>query len=310
MKRQRPDSSLAARLARWWPSRAGLHPQRVQPGRAQASGEPVTEKTNCRRARSAPWRRRRASVKRRALGGLRRPRRRSTLNQLADDFNKSQDKVQRRGALAGRQLRRAAAASSRPVAGQQAAAGHRPAGGPRTCGCLVDTGDAAAGRGLPASRRVRLPRCSRRCGTTSPINDVFWPGYVDRVRAGPLLQRQTDFQKAGLDSTKPPRTLDELEKTARGPEEGGRSDKPPLALMMDSWFIEIWVNGAGASRGQQEQRPRRASPTKATFDNPGRPTRCSTGSRRWSTSGLAAGDPRHAGQHRPVPRRWPSRTRR
>jgi sn-glycerol 3-phosphate transport system substrate-binding protein len=97
------------------------------------------------------------------------------------------------------------------------------------------------------------------------IDDVFWPGYVD-VSEPVLYYNVNHFKKAGLDPDNPPKTLDELEHTARTLKEKGVTDKP-LALKMDSWFIESWINGAGATVVNKNN-GRDGIANKATFDNP------------------------------------------
>jgi sn-glycerol 3-phosphate transport system substrate-binding protein len=97
------------------------------------------------------------------------------------------------------------------------------------------------------------------------IDDVFWPGYVD-VSEPVLYFNVNHFRRAGLDPEKPPLTLDELEQTARAIKEAGITDRP-LALKMDSWFIESWINGAGATIVNKNN-GRDGISDKATFDNP------------------------------------------
>ena len=138
------------------------------------------------------------------------------------------------------------------------------------------------------------------------IDDVFWPGYVD-VSEPVLYYNVNHFKKAGLDSTKPPLTLDELEKTARTLKAKGVSSKPPLALKMDSWFIESGST-APARRSSTRTTAVTGPPTRRPSTTRS-PTRCTSGSTRCSTRAW----PRRSPTRRATSTstwRWPSRTRR
>jgi sn-glycerol 3-phosphate transport system substrate-binding protein len=184
------------------------------------------------------------------------------INSLADEFNKSQSKVhvevrsqgdnydellrKFQAGLASRQLPAIALVEDQNLR------------------VMVDTGAV-----LPAES------CQKADGSDFPvlpavrnyytIDDVFWPGYVD-VSEPVLYYNVNHFKKAGLDPERPPLTLDDLEATARTLKEEGVTEKP-LALKMDSWFIESWVNGAGATVVNKNN-GRDGIADKATFDNP------------------------------------------
>jgi sn-glycerol 3-phosphate transport system substrate-binding protein len=184
------------------------------------------------------------------------------INQLADEFNRSQSKVRVevrsqgdsydellrkfQAGLASRQLPAIALFEDQNLR------------------VVADTGAI-----LPAES------CQRADGSDFPVlpavrnyytlDDVFWPGYVD-VSEPVLYYNVNHFARADLDPEKPPLTLDELEETARKIKAAGVTDKP-LALKMDSWFIESWVNGAGATVVNKNN-GRDGVATKATFDNP------------------------------------------
>ncbi|MCB0977716.1 MAG: extracellular solute-binding protein [Acidimicrobiales bacterium] len=96
------------------------------------------------------------------------------------------------------------------------------------------------------------------------VNGVFWPGYVGLNQ--PILYiNAADFRQAGLDPDKPPRTLDELYKTAKALKKAGASEKP-LAVY-DGGPIMEWLTAADKSIVNNNN-GRTGAPTKSTFDNP------------------------------------------
>ena len=99
------------------------------------------------------------------------------------------------------------------------------------------------------------------------IDDVFWPGYVD-VSEPVLYYNVNHFKKAGLDSTKPPLTLDELEKTARDPEGEGRLQQ--AAARPQDGLVVHRVRGSTAPGATvvNKNNGRDGIADKATFDNP------------------------------------------
>jgi len=185
------------------------------------------------------------------------------INQLADDFNKSQSKVhvevrsqgdsydellqKFQAGLASKQLPAIALVEDQNLR------------------VMVDTGAVLPAEACQRADKSDFPVLPA-VRNYYTIDDVFWPGYVD-VSEPVLYYNVNHFKKAGLDSTKPPLTLDALEKTARTLKAKGVSSKPPLALKMDSWFIENWVNGAGATVVNKNN-GRDGTADKATFDNP------------------------------------------
>ena len=86
------------------------------------------------------------------------------------------------------------------------------------------------------------------------VDDVFWPGYVN-VSEPVLYYNVNHFKKAGLDSTKPPLTLDELEKTARDAEGGGRLQEAAARPQARLVVRRVVGQRRRGDRGQQEQRP-------------------------------------------------------
>src|SRR3954454_1452553 len=185
------------------------------------------------------------------------------LNQLADQFNKSQSKVhvdirsqgdnydellhKFQAGLASRQLPAIALIEDQNLR------------------VMVDTGAV-----LPAES------CQRADKSDFPVlpavrnyytlDDVFWPGYVN-VSEPVLYFNVNHFRRAGLDPTKPPKTLDQIEQVAKKLKAAGVSKKAPLALKLDEWFVESWINGAGQTVVNKNN-GRDGIGTKATFDNP------------------------------------------
>ena len=94
---------------------------------------------------------------------------------------------------------------------------------------------------------------------------VFWPGFVG-ISEPVLYYNKVHFQKAGLDITKPPRTLAELRTAAEKLKKAGVSKKP-LSLILNSWFTESWLNGIGVPTVNHDN-GRSGTADKATFDTP------------------------------------------
>jgi sn-glycerol 3-phosphate transport system substrate-binding protein len=95
------------------------------------------------------------------------------------------------------------------------------------------------------------------------VDGVYWPGYTN-VSEPVLYFLANHFRRAGLDPTKPPKTLDEVRDAARALKAAGI--KAPLALVLNSWFVESWINGAGATVVNKEN-GRKGLADKSTFDN-------------------------------------------
>jgi sn-glycerol 3-phosphate transport system substrate-binding protein len=93
---------------------------------------------------------------------------------------------------------------------------------------------------------------------------VYWPGYTN-VSEPVVYYNASQFLRAGLDPEAPPQTLDELRTMAEALKESG-VDKP-LALILNSWFVESWITGAGESVVNKEN-GRDGLADESTFDNP------------------------------------------
>ena len=99
----------------------------------------------------------------------------------------------------------------------------------------------------------------------SSINGVDWAGSVS-PSTEVLFYRRDAFSQAGLNPDAPPRTLDEIETQARKLKQAGATS-PPLVLPLDSFLVENWVTGAGATIvDHSDGHEKRAE--KAVFDNP------------------------------------------
>jgi sn-glycerol 3-phosphate transport system substrate-binding protein len=111
---------------------------------------------------------------------------------------------------------------------------------------LIDTGtvtSASACRkaGGVVGRGDALPAVTN----ASSINGVDWASSAS-PSTEVLFYRRDAFTQAGLNPDTPPRTLDELEQQARKLKDAGATT-PPLVLPLDSFLVENWLTGAGAT---------------------------------------------------------------
>jgi sn-glycerol 3-phosphate transport system substrate-binding protein len=95
-------------------------------------------------------------------------------------------------------------------------------------------------------------------------DDIYWPGYPN-VSEPILYYNAAMWEAAGLDPETPPTTLDELRETAEALQASGVST--PLALKLDEWFIECWINGAGGTLVNKDN-GREGLADEATYDTP------------------------------------------
>ena len=77
---------------------------------------------------------------------------------------------------------------------------------------------------------------------------------------------QQAFEKAGLDPSKPPTTLDEVKDAAQKIVDAGVTTRG-YAIKLDPWYLEQWLAKAGKTLRQRGQRPEVAGDGDA-FDNP------------------------------------------
>ena len=97
------------------------------------------------------------------------------------------------------------------------------------------------------------------------VNDVLLPGYMN-VSTPVLYYNKAHWQKAGLDPTDPPETLDEMYEAARALKAAGVSDKP-FSFRSSRWFFESWLTGAGGEMVNNDD-GRSGLATEATFASP------------------------------------------
>jgi sn-glycerol 3-phosphate transport system substrate-binding protein len=92
---------------------------------------------------------------------------------------------------------------------------------------------------------------------------IYWPGYTN-VSEPVLYYNVNHFLRAGLDPEAPPATLEELREAAVALKDAGI--EAPLALVLNAWFVESWINGAGGGLVDQDN-GRLGLATESTFDN-------------------------------------------
>lgn len=94
---------------------------------------------------------------------------------------------------------------------------------------------------------------------------TYWPTLAT-VSTNVMYYNQAHFQRAGLDPNDPPETLAEVEEVARTLKAEGGIDKP-LSLLLSPGFIEYWAGGVGEQL-INEDNGRAGLATEANFDNP------------------------------------------
>ncbi|UDY37029.1 extracellular solute-binding protein [Dermatobacter hominis] len=77
------------------------------------------------------------------------------------------------------------------------------------------------------------------------VDDVLWPGAFS-VSMPVLYVNKAILAQAGVDTTTFPQTIDELRSTAEKIKAANIPGvKAPLVIKVDSWFVENWLTGAG-----------------------------------------------------------------
>lgn len=184
----------------------------------------------------------------------------NNLNQLAETFNASQDKVRvlvrNQGVSYDEVLRKyVAAIPSRQLPGIVYLED-------TSLRQLVDSGTI-----LPAEACEEADDFST--GQLPAVRNyytsegVYWPGYTN-VSEPVLYYNVNHFKRAGLDPDKPPKTLDELRDAAVALKAAGIQF--PLSYVLNSWFVESWINGAGGSVVNKDN-GRDGLADESTFDN-------------------------------------------
>ena len=187
-----------------------------------------------------------------------------TVNDMADDYNASQDRVriqvENQGASYEELLRKYR---------QGIPSGELPG-----IGIMEDTNTqflADSGTTVPAGD------CAEADGYDG--YEDFAPGVLDFYSVDGVLQpaafnvstvllyyNRDHFEAAGLDPDRPPQTLEEMVEYARQIKSAGVVDRP-LVLNMQPWFIEFWLTGAGASIVGNDNGRGEGETTESAFDN-------------------------------------------
>jgi len=129
---------------------------------------------------------------------------------------------------------------------------------------LVDGGDIFPAEACMEADGFDLDDIKSAVRSYYTVNDVYWPGFVN-VSEPVLYYNAVHFQRAGLDPEQPPETLEELRSVSEKLKASGV--ERPLALIMNAWFTESWLNGVGVDV-VDESNGRDGPPTKATFNTP------------------------------------------
>lgn len=184
----------------------------------------------------------------------------NALDQMAVDFNASQDKVRvqvrNQGVSYAEVLRKyVAAIPSRQLPG------------------IVYLEDTTLRQIVDSGTLLPAEACERADGFSTgqlpavrnyyTADGVYWPGYTN-VSEPVLYFNENHFLRAGLDPEAPPATLDELKEAAIALKAAGI--EAPLALVLNAWFVESWINGAGGGLVDQDN-GRAGLATESSFDN-------------------------------------------
>lgn len=97
------------------------------------------------------------------------------------------------------------------------------------------------------------------------VDGVLQPA-LSNLSTGVMYYNRDHLEAAGLDPDAPPSTLAELKDAALAIQAAGVTQKP-FVMVLQPWFIEHWLTGAGASIVNNNN-GRDALATEATFDNP------------------------------------------
>jgi sn-glycerol 3-phosphate transport system substrate-binding protein len=129
---------------------------------------------------------------------------------------------------------------------------------------LVDGGDIFPAEACMQADGFDLDDIKSAVRSYFTVNDVYWPGYVN-VSEPVLYYNAVHFKRAGLDPEAPPKTLQELRTAAEKLKATGI--ERPLALIMNAWFTESWLNGVGVDM-VDESNGRDGPPIRASFNTP------------------------------------------
>lgn len=93
---------------------------------------------------------------------------------------------------------------------------------------------------------------------------IYWPAYTN-VSSQVLYYNANHFRRAGLDPDDPPETLAEVRTAAEALKAAGIPR--PLSLILNAWHPESWITGAGETV-VNEGNGRDGLADESTFDNP------------------------------------------
>ncbi len=166
-----------------------------------------------------------------------------TLEQLAADYNASQDKVKVTVEVQGNSYAELLRKFERAIP-----TGKLPAitiGEDTNTQYMIDSGVV-----LPAQACMDADEDPRANPDILPVikesytvDGVQYPASMN-VSTIVLYFNREHFVKAGLDPSKPPTTLAEVQEYARKLKASGASTKP-FVMKMDPWFVEHWMTGGG-----------------------------------------------------------------
>ena len=131
---------------------------------------------------------------------------------------------------------------------------------------------------------------------------VYWPGYTN-VSEPVLYYNANHFRRAGLDPEDPPADARRAAGGRRRPE-GGRASRRRCRSILNAWFVESWINGAGASVVNKGN-GREGLADESTFDNEVT-HELYTWIKEMADDGLLQGHSATDGPDQPVPRRRPA----
>lgn len=188
-----------------------------------------------------------------------------TLNEIAADYNASQDRVEVRVENQGSAYEELLRKYRQGI----------PSGDLPAIGVMEDTNTqflADSGTIVPGGM------CAEADGY--PEYDDFADGVKDFYSIDGVLQpvsfnvstvllyyNRDHFSAAGLDPDDPPDTVEEVAEYARAIKAAGIVDRP-VVLNMQPWFVEFWLTGAGEGLVNNENGRGDGETTAGAFDNP------------------------------------------
>lgn len=99
------------------------------------------------------------------------------------------------------------------------------------------------------------------------VDGSFMPGSLN-LSTIVLYFNKDHFRQAGLDPEDPPQTLDELRSAAQAIEDASIPGiEDPLVMILQPWFVEQWLTGAGAAVVDNDNGRGEDGATAGAFDN-------------------------------------------